>query len=149
MSEPSGPILLDTNVVLLLVRGGAAGQRLDGLFGIRARPERPLLSIVSIAEARVLARHRSWGEAKTQALEALLRELVILDVSHERVLDRYAEFRVLLRARGKALSDNDVWIAACAAAAGATLLTTDRDFEALADVVSVEWIDPTTLLGDR
>ena len=65
------------------------------------------------------------------------------------MLGRYAQFRVLLRQRGKTLSDNDVWIAACAAAAGAALLTTDRDFEALSDVLQVVWIDQTSLLVDR
>jgi predicted nucleic acid-binding protein len=59
------------------------------------------------------------------------------------VLDRYAEIDAFLTQSGRTVSDNDVWIAACAAAADATLLTTDRDFDPL-DPRYMErvWIDP-------
>ena len=43
------------------------------------------------------------------------------------------------------MGDNDVWIAATAAAAGAYLLTTDKDFDHLHPTyVQREWIDPAT-----
>lgn len=41
------------------------------------------------------------------------------------------------------MGKNDLWIAATAAAMGATLLTTDRDFDRLAPrFLSRIWIDP-------
>jgi len=43
------------------------------------------------------------------------------------------------------MGKNDLWIAATAAVTGATLLTTDRDFDKLAPrFLAREWIDPET-----
>lgn len=41
------------------------------------------------------------------------------------------------------MGKNDLWIAACAKASGAALLTTDKDYLHLdPDQLSVEWVDP-------
>jgi predicted nucleic acid-binding protein len=104
--------LLDTNVVIHLVRGNALGQRIDERYGLRQRPDRPFLSVVTVGEARSLARYWNWGVAKTADLEALLRELVLVDVSHHSVLERYAEMHSFLVRSGRRLGDNDVWITA-------------------------------------
>ena len=45
--------------------------------------------------------------------------------------ERRAEIDAYLKKNGKTVGNNDVWIAATARAAGALLLTTDRDFEPL------------------
>lgn len=60
----SGLLLLDTSVVLHLIRGKATGQALDSAYGLRTRAERPLLSIISIGEMLAFAGRRSWGAAK-------------------------------------------------------------------------------------
>jgi tRNA(fMet)-specific endonuclease VapC len=124
-------LLLDTNVVLHVVRGNEIGRRVDSIFHIRHRTERPLISIVSIGECLALARHWNWGAAKLSLLEELLRELVIVDIQSREVLDRFAELYTWSRAHGRALGDNDLWIAATAAAASAHLITTDADFDPL------------------
>ena len=72
-----------------------------------------------------------------------MRELVPVNIDTRPVLDRYAEMATFLRQSGRTVSDNDVWIAACAAAADATLLTTDRDFDPLVPrYLDRVWIDP-------
>ena len=48
----------------------------------------------------------------------------------------YAEIVVALRRRGTPVPTNDIWISACAARVGATLVTYDRHFE-LVDRVGV------------
>jgi len=143
MSTPSGLLILDTNIVIHLVRGNAVGQAVDSRFGLRARPERPLISVVTLGEALAFARQRSWGADRIARLREVLRELVPVNISSQPVLDRYAEIDAFLRQSGRAVSDNDVWIAACASAADATLLTTDRDFDPLAgQYLDRVWIDP-------
>jgi predicted nucleic acid-binding protein len=43
------------------------------------------------------------------------------------------------------MGKNDLWIAATAAVTGATLVTTDRDFEHLsAHFINLQWVDITT-----
>ncbi len=143
MSTPSRLLLLDTNIVIFLVRGGPLGQTIDRRFQLRARPERPPVSVVTLGEALAFARQRGWGAARIERLRELLRELVPVNLNSQPVLERYAEISEFLRRNGRTLSDNDVWIAACASAAEATLLTTDRDFDPLAgQYLDRVWIDP-------
>ncbi|MGH2360724.1 MAG: PIN domain-containing protein [bacterium] len=143
MSTPSRLLLLDTNIVILLVRGGPLGQAIDRQFQLRGRPDRPLISVVTLGEALAFARQHGWGAANMDRLRALLREFVPVDLNTQQVLERYAEISEFLRSNGRTVSNNDVWIAACASAAGATLLTTDRDFDPLhGGYFDRVWIDP-------
>src|SRR5438046_5400916 len=142
MIRQSRLLLLDTNIVIHLVRGGLIGQAIDVRFQLRARLERPLISVVSLGEALSFARRRQWGEARIARLRDLMRELVPVNIDTRPVLDRYAEIDVFLTQSGRTVSDNDVWIAACAAAADATLLTTDLDFDPLVPhYLDRVWID--------
>ena len=148
MSTPSRLLLLDTNIVIFLVRGGAVGAALDSRFQLRARPDRPLVSVVTLGEALAFAQKHSWGSPRIGRLRELMRELVPVDIRAQPVLDRYAEIDTFLSRSGRALSDNDVWIAACASATEATLLTTDRDFDPLADqYLDRVWVDPRNPSG--
>ena len=60
----------------------------------------------------------------------------VLAVDHE-VARLYAEIVVALRADGMPLPSNDVWVAASAARAGATLLTYDPHFTAIRRIGSL------------
>ncbi|HET8774302.1 MAG TPA: PIN domain-containing protein [Thermoanaerobaculia bacterium] len=64
-------------------------------------------------------------------MEGLLRELVMVAIDSRPVLERFGELHAWTRSAGRALSDNDLWIAATAAATGAHLVTTDKDFDPL------------------
>lgn len=113
----SGLLLLDTSVVLHVMRGRATGEALDRAFGLRARPDRPLISIISVGELLAFARQRSWGSAKVDRLKELVQELIVVDVRNQSVMDRYAEIDTYMVRHGHAVGDNDVWIAATASAA--------------------------------
>lgn len=63
MSAASRLLLLDTNIVIHLVRGSAVAQAVDARFQLRARPERPLISIVTLDEALAFATYQSWGRS--------------------------------------------------------------------------------------
>lgn len=89
MSEPL--YLLDTNVVLFLVRGDSRGKSIDQQFGLRTAKQRPLISVVTVGEARVLAARNGWGEQKLAALNTALDELVVIDINHTTVIDAYVE----------------------------------------------------------
>ena len=131
MTALSGLVLLDTNVVLFLVRGNDFGRRIDAEYHLLQRRERSLISVVTVGELLGFARYRSWGEGLVAELRAFIAELVIVDIN-EAVVERYALFHDLLLKNGKHAGQNDIWIAATAAVASATLITTDGDFEPLA-----------------
>ena len=61
------------------------------------------------------------------------------------ILRMYAVIDAYSESIGQSMGKNDLWIAATAAVTGATLLTTDRDFDKLAPrFLAREWIDPET-----
>lgn len=138
--------LLDTNVILALVRGKALGLYLDQRFGLRRSSQRPLVSVVSLGEARVLAERNGWGSTKLEALSNAFASLVVVDIHHPAVIDAYVEFDLVSQSHSggaRNMGKNDLWIAACSKAAGATLLTTDNDFSHLIPVHLVgEVINP-------
>ncbi len=125
------PYLLDTSVILHLVRGKALGQQIQETFDLIHCQPRPLVSVVSLAEARVLAEASNWGEAKRQALDTAFRSLTIVNINHPSVIDAYVQLDLHARAHpqgARTMGKNDLWIAATAIAAQAVLLTTDKDF---------------------
>jgi predicted nucleic acid-binding protein len=126
--------LLDTSVIIHLVRGAEVGQRILRSHDLIHCQPRPLVSVVSLAEVRVMAEMNQWGEVKRQILERTLQSLVVVDINHPLVIDAYVHIALLARQHPKGarqMGNNDLWIAACAAAAGAFLLTTDDDFRHL------------------
>jgi len=140
--------LLDTSVILPLVRGNVLGRHIDERFGLQSARQRPLVSVVSLGEVRVLAERNGWGVAKLQALSSALANLVTVDISHPNVIDAYVELDLVSEGHpdgARNMGKNDLWIAACAKAAGATLLTTDNDFAHLIpDHLDGEVIDPAS-----
>lgn len=143
MGSRRNQLLLDTNIVLASIRGGPLGDYIERHYAIRSTPFRPLISIVTVGELHALAMKHGWGIAKRTVLEKLQRELVVIDISHPDILNAYAEVHCVAEAHGRILSKNDLWIAASVKASGATLLTTDRDFDCLyPECIDRIWIDP-------
>jgi tRNA(fMet)-specific endonuclease VapC len=121
--------LLDTNVLVHLVRGDHAGQRIAQEFGLLRRADRPLISIVTVGEMLALAKKFAWGPNKRSSIREIASELVVLDIKSEGVLERYAQ--ISDHCRKGPMQQNDMWIAACASVAHAEVLTFDKDFERL------------------
>lgn len=148
----SSPVyLLDTNIVLYLVRGGALGKHIAAMFGLMNNVNRPLVSIVTHGELLLLAARNKWGTEKCAALENALDNLVTIDLNDKAVLSAYVEVQMHSReAAGgsRELKANDAWIVACAKAADATLLTTDLDFSHLkAPLWPVQFFDAASFSG--
>jgi tRNA(fMet)-specific endonuclease VapC len=130
MTAPSGLVVLDTSIVLYLTRGNDHGQRIDAKYNLRTRPDRPMISIVTLGELLGFATYRGWGQARIDELEDIVRELIVVDIN-EAIVKKYALFYDFLLKNGRKVGQNDIWIAATAAATSATLITTDADFEPL------------------
>jgi tRNA(fMet)-specific endonuclease VapC len=136
--------VLDTNVIVQLLRWNEVGRRIDARFGLLAATTVPLISAVSLGEARSLARQWSWGAERIARLHAHLLRFVVVDIRREPILSHYVEIDDASKTAGRKMNPNDVWIAATAAATSATLLTTDRAFDHLdPSLVRYTWIDPT------
>jgi rRNA-processing protein FCF1 len=83
-------LVLDTNILVYWLRGKAAGQTLLASYGLDTRRPRPVVPIVVKGEIRALGIRLGWGENKLARLDAVLRELLALDISSEDVLAAYA-----------------------------------------------------------
>lgn len=128
------PYLLDTSVLLALVRGQELGSHIARRFGLLQTGQRPLVCIVSHGEIWVLARRNNWGAERHQALQTMLDNLVTVQLEHPGVIDAYVHLDLYSHNHPQGprnMGKNDLWIAAAARASGATLLTTDQDFEHL------------------
>lgn len=135
-------LLLDTNILIHLVRANWIGRSIDSQFQLRTRADTPSISIITVGEALSFAKQRGWGPDKAELLANLVQDLVIVDISDE-ILQAYAEIEFFLLRTGKPIQQNDIWIAATAVAIGAHLLTTDKDFDPLYPTyLDRTWIDP-------
>jgi tRNA(fMet)-specific endonuclease VapC len=139
-------VLLDTNVLLHILRGRAAGRWLLERFGLLARPEKPLVSVVSMGEMWRMAERRGWGAAQREKLAAVGSAVLVVDLEPA-VVRGYGELGAYLDGRGVPIPQNDLWIASTAHAKHATLLTADRHFDALAGGgrLTREFVDPAEL----
>jgi tRNA(fMet)-specific endonuclease VapC len=120
-------VLLDTNVILYLLRGKAAGRWLNETYELGARAERPLVSVVVVGEILAFAARQRYGDDKREALPKLLGELVVVDVKSP-IAREYARLQAMVQGAGTPIGENDIWIAATAAATASTVLTKDKHF---------------------
>lgn len=137
--------LLDTNVVLSLMRGNALGLSIEATYGLRTSLNRSVISVVTVGEMLSLARQLRWGVERIATLNSMLDQLVWIDINDPGILDAYSLLDSESRKLGQRMGKNDVWIAATARVSGLTLLTTDLDFEHLhGTLIDRIWIDPKT-----
>ena len=132
--------LLDTNILVRYVRRDALGQRIEAAYSLLTTPTIPLISIVTEGEIRSLAKQLNWGALKRQQMGFFLTTFSRVSLEYPGLLESYAQIDTHSKGIGFSMGKNDIWIAATANVTGATLLTTDTDFDHL---------DPAFLQRDR
>ena len=117
-------VLLDSSAYSHLKRG------VRPVAGIVRRAEQVLLSTIVIGELLYGFRRGSRHDRNVQELRAFLDNPYVSVVPVSFVTaDRYARIAASLRAKGRPIPSNDVWIAAHAMETGADLVSSDRHFE--------------------
>jgi predicted nucleic acid-binding protein len=138
--------VLDTTVVLNLIRGKELGQQIDTAFGLRVAMHRHLISIVTHGELQVLAERGTWGDEKRNALFSALNSLVTINIDNDNLVDAYVRIEAACRSTAgsdRKMGQNDMWIAATALASGLPMITTDKDFNHLnGRLIAVHWVNP-------
>ena len=139
----NGQYLLDTNILVHLIRESALGDHVRQTYRPLLANPRPLISIVTEGELRSLAHQWQWGRHKKSQMHFFLHHLSRVPVDREDVFEAYAMIDAYSGSVGHSMGKNDLWIAAAANVMGATIVTTDTDFDHLQpDFLSVDWIDP-------
>ena len=113
------PYLLDTNILILLLRNNWVGQAIASSFDLIFGFNHCVISIVTVGEMYSFTRKLAWGEKKQADLKQLLEELTWLDINHPDVLDAYAELDDWSERANRKIGKNDLWIAATAKVTGA------------------------------
>lgn len=133
--------LLDTGILVHYVRQSPNYQLIEANENLTAQDCIPFISVVTMGEILSFAIQHNWGSTKLQLLKTLFSKLVVLDINStdDRLLDLYAEIDSYSKnklphnqlGRSITMGKNDLWIAATAKVANATLLTIDGDFDHL------------------
>ena len=133
---------LDTNLLLVYIRNNLQAKQIEKdlqLFGGR---HNLITSVVSVGELKSIAKQHKWGNRRITEMEDVLSDFLIADINSEDVLERYAEIDAFSQGKltgiksefsSRNMGKNDLWIAATASILQAQFLTTDKDFEHLAD----------------
>lgn len=122
-------MLLDTTVYSALARGiQPAVDAIDGVSEL-------VIPLPAIAELRYGFLQGSQADRNENTLEKFLAQPHIVVAAPTIATTRvYAELQHFCMQRGKALSQNDLWIAALAREAGDTLITFDKDFNVFSNL---------------
>ncbi len=135
--------LLDTNILLHYIRKSKTAQETDALYAPLTDGNEPFISVVSVGELESIALQNKWGEKRMKLLADLLNEVLVADIYARKIILAYAEIDAYsqnklpnkpLPLTARNMGKNDLWIAATASMLGATLLTTDNDFDHLDNV---------------
>lgn len=144
MEGPPALDLLDTALLLHLVRRDSLAEWAVEHYGFLREASQPLVSIVSVGEIYAIALRLGWAHARRERLEVILAHARVVPLDFSGVIEAYARIDAHCRRMGTPIGENDTWIAATAYATAARLLTTDRDFDRLPpSFLTHDWIDPT------
>ena len=144
-SSPSRLYLPDTNILVHYGRESPLYRRIEEQYPLAPTDPQPLLSVITRGEILAFADRNHWGETRRQRSDKFVAQCKVLPLEHPGIIEAYSELDMYSRSKGRTMGDNDLWIAATARATGATLLTTDKDFDHLhPKLISREWIDPNT-----
>ena len=101
-----------------------------------SRAEKIWVSPIVLGELRAGFLHGSKRERNERELRIFLESprVSVLAVNEE-TSERYATIRVALKKAGTPVAANDIWIAASAIQHGLPILTSDRDFQKIPQVI--------------
>jgi predicted nucleic acid-binding protein len=128
-------MVLDTNAYSALARGvPAIAEVVNSARELK-------LPLPVIAELRYGFAKGDQAERNEQILQKFLAQSQIsIIVPTLQTTNHYAELQLHCQRNGKALSQNDIWIAALAREADETLVTFDKDFAVLEDIFAKKLI---------
>lgn len=135
--------LLDTNILVHLIRRDGIGEYIKETYTPFLIAPKPLISAVTGGELRSLAYQWKWGEPKKEQMNFALDYFGQVPVGKPEIQEAYAVIDSYCESIGQPMGKNDLWIAAAAYDTGATILTTDKDFDRLqSNFLTRIWIDP-------
>ena len=126
-------IILDTNVVSYLMKGGLLAEA----YAPHVEGRLLAIAFITVGELYFGAEKGNWGEKKRKELETTLRNFVVIPYDNE-IARCYGRLVAEQQRNGNSMATNDAWIAACAVRHGVPLVTHNaRHFK---DLISLKII---------
>ncbi len=139
--------LPDTNIFVHYIRDDEVKERVEAEFGLLSAKVKPFCSQIVEAEILSLAMLFGWGKGKRGELQSLFDRCQRISIDLPGMNEAYVAIDNYNIQIGRKMGKNDIWIAATACITGATLLTTDHDFDHLDSVfLRRVWIEPHHLI---
>jgi len=128
----SGRLLLDTNIVIALWANDEAVTRQ------LAAASEIFIPITVLGELYYGARKSAWSAKNIARIDefAARSSVLLCDVT---TAQQYGQIKNPLRAKGRPIPENDLWIAAIALQYGLTLVTRDDHFHMVDALPIVKW----------
>ena len=137
--------LLDTNIIFHWSFSTPLGEHVRSFYHLDDPVVRPMISIITHAEFYARANFLGWGEDRLGLLAHVLDSLVPIDINQPEVFGSYIDLYQIARKAGQSKDEknqNDLWVASCAIANKATLITTDKDFDVFPEPLLAKcWIN--------
>ncbi len=124
--------LLDTNIVIALF-----AQEADVLQQLQ-QAAGTFLPCIVLGELYYGARKSGRTEANIQRVDEFAARNAVLNCDAE-TAQQYGKIKEALRAKGKPLPENDIWIAALALQHDLVLVSRDAHFNEIADLIIAAW----------
>src|SRR5689334_21984875 len=128
----SGRYLLDTNVVIALWANDAT------VTHELARAEEVFVPIIVLGERYYGAQKSAWSGTNIARIDgfAARNSILVCDLA---TAQQYGQSKNALRAKGRPIPENDLWIAAVALQYNLTLATRDDHFREIDGLTTVNW----------
>ncbi|MEZ4886541.1 MAG: PIN domain-containing protein [Chitinophagales bacterium] len=137
--------ILDTSVLIHLVRDSETWEFINNTYRPLDAPNESAVSFATVAELYSLAIQLGWGAKKVKKLEYVLNNFPIYEID-DYLLVPYIEIDTFSQGKHPSLplrsglsarnmGKNDIGIAATAFALKAELITTDKDFDHLKEIL--------------
>lgn len=129
----NGEVLLDTNIVIpFLIAEEGVQEKLLSEF------DKAFISTVVLGELIWGASNSTRVDENLNRIEELMIEMAVLPLDTDTAYE-YGTIKQSLRAKGRPIPDNDIWVAASARQHGLTLVTKDRHFQVVEKLSVVMW----------
>lgn len=128
----NGKYLLDTNVIIdLLANDEVVGKKL-------AEAEEAFISSIAVGELYYGAEKSSRPAENVSRIDEFAAITTVLGCDTE-TARHYGQIKNMLRAKGRPIPENDLWIAAVARQHSLTLVTRDKHFNEIDGLPTVFW----------
>ena len=124
----NGDLLLDSNIVIALFAGDASVQA-----KISAAPA-VYLSVIVLGELYYGAEKSGKPKQNIERVTNLADSLAVMPCDSTTARE-YGRIKEALRAKGRPIPENDIWISAMAIQHGLTLATRDRHFQEIPNLL--------------